>query len=381
MKRTLSLGLLMGLCGACGTYPLNQQNDAGSASRTGDKIRFLGRVNENATGGTELAWPGTGVVTAFSGKSLKVNMTVSDPTDINEIQVVLDGNTQANAVTVKQGTTQFTVTADSDGVHDLQLIKRTEVSNGKLLFKGFDPASSLVATPAPSSRFIEFIGDSITAGYGVLGTSVNCPHVGAKIANPDLEDAYDAYGWVTARALNADVSLVAISGRGVFINNDGSPGTQPDEPTMPTVWKRIDPDDTTDTYTFSRQADVVVINLATNDFSYYDNNKKSAPPQDGFVSAYVNLVKDVRKKYPKAQIILALGPMLYNDTSTGVNMVGIAQTYIKAVVSQLGDSHVSTIQFPANSTNVGCDYHPNVTSQANMASALEAQIKQVTGWQ
>ena len=386
MKRTLSFSLLMAMASACGTAstdPSNPNGSTGQASgpRTGAKIRYLGRVNENAAGGTMLAWPGTGVITAFKGTSLNVHMTVVDPTDINEIQVVMDGQPQDTAVTVDKSVTQFTVTADKDGTHDLQLIKRTEVADGKLLFSGFDSNASLVATPAVATRLIEFIGDSITAGYGTLGTGVQCPTVGSKVVNPDLEDAYKSYGSVTAQTLQADVSLVAISGRGVLINNDGSPGTNADEPTMPSVWTLLDPTDKTSTYDFKRPADVVVINLSTNDFSYYSNKSPATvPPQAAFVAAYTKLVQDVNSKYPHAQVVLALGPMLY-DSST-VKQLSTARTYVQAVVTGLGSpSNLSTIEFPANSTDVGCDYHPNVTSQANMAKALVTQVQKVTGWQ
>ena len=391
MKRTISLGMLMGLVSACGTYnyPVGQDPNGGGGSaqntnvpRTGATVRYLGRVNENATGGTLLSWPGTGIITAFNGKTITVNMTVKDPTDINEMEVVVDGKSQTTPIIVKGSTAQYTVTADTDGTHDLQLIKRTESSIGKVLFQSFTPASSLVATPAQSTRLIEMIGDSITAGYGVLSNGANdCGSPGAKITDPNTESAFKAYGSVAARTLNADVSLVAISGRGVSINNDGSPGTNATEPTMPTLWTLIDSDDTNSTYDFKRQADVVVINLATNDFYWWAEPAQGAtvPPQSSYVNAYVKLVKDVRSKYANAQIILALGPMMSDYNS--MKQLTTAQSYIKAVVSQLGDSKVSTINFPANSTDIGCNYHPNETSAANMADALVTQIKQVTGWQ
>ena len=59
------------------------------------------------------------------------------------------------------------------------MIKRTEAFvGGTVTFSGFTVDGTLVSpTPAKSvnyDRKLEMIGDSITCGYGVLGTSPSC---------------------------------------------------------------------------------------------------------------------------------------------------------------------------------------------------------------
>jgi lysophospholipase L1-like esterase len=75
--------------------------------------------------------------------------------------------------------------------------------------------------PAGASRLIEVIGDSISCGYGDLG----------KLADSEClttESHWDSYEAVAARALGAEVSTIAASGRGVIRNYGGdTSGTMP----------------------------------------------------------------------------------------------------------------------------------------------------------
>jgi hypothetical protein len=54
-----------------------------------------------------------------------------------------------------------------------------------------------------------FIGDSITAGYGVLCNVSEAPFTA------ETESAYHTYAAVAARALDADAHVIAYSGKGV----------------------------------------------------------------------------------------------------------------------------------------------------------------------
>ncbi len=63
--------------------------------------------------------------------------------------------------------------------------------------------------PQPRDRRLLFIGDSITAGYGVL-----CNDTAAPFA-AETESAYHTYAAVAARALDADAHVIAFSGKGV----------------------------------------------------------------------------------------------------------------------------------------------------------------------
>ena len=67
--------------------------------------------------------------------------------------------------------------------------------------------------PLPRDRRLLFIGDSITAGYGVLCNDSAAPFT------PDTESAYHTYAAVAARALNADAHVIAYSGKGAHVHS------------------------------------------------------------------------------------------------------------------------------------------------------------------
>ena len=117
---------------------------------------------------------------------------------------------------------------------------------------------------------IEFVGDSITCGYGVDDENYE-HHFSTK-----TEDVTKAYAYKAAEALNADYSMVAISGYGII-----SGYTEGDEPipeqTIPQYYDTLGfsyggfgaskPQDIKWDFT-KRQPDIIVINLGTNDSSY-----------------------------------------------------------------------------------------------------------------
>ena len=62
--------------------------------------------------------------------------------------------------------------------------------------------------PDPRDRRLLFIGDSITAGFGVLCNDSDAPFT------PETESAWHAYAAVASRALDSDAHVIAYSGKG-----------------------------------------------------------------------------------------------------------------------------------------------------------------------
>src|SRR5207248_2231555 len=107
----------------------------------------------------------------------------------------------------------------------------------------------LPATPGPARR-LEVIGDSISCGYGNEGKDQN-EHFAAQ-----TENACETYGFLTARRFGAGYACVAWSGKKMWPDN-----------TVGEFYDRALPADPDSTWEFSKWTpDVVVINLATNDF-------------------------------------------------------------------------------------------------------------------
>ena len=210
----------------------------------------------------------------------------------------------------------------SAGTHTVEIFKRIESAPGgapdlgKGVFNGFRiPVAGSIVPLAPKPHRIEFIGDSITCGYGdeVSTTDPANSHYTTAASN-----AYDAYGAVAARSLNAEYMAVAYSGRGVYRNNSTATQTipdldgltLPDEPSGP-MWSIR-----------AWTPDVVVVNLGTNDFY-------AAPTDDAlYQSTYISFLQTLRGYYPDALFIVTTNPMLsnYYPTNPVTNMLQASWT-------------------------------------------------------
>ena len=357
----------VGGAGTGGSATTSSTSSAATSSSTGgseptEAIHFLGRFDKTDPQAPSFAWPGSAIVTRFSGTGLDVSLH-DDGT--NFFAVSIDGAEPTVLATSGAKDTYTLAQGLPDGEHDAVLFRRTESFQGAVHFHGFTAAGgkSLIPTPAPFKRRIELIGDSITCGYGNEGAGPNCNFTAAT------ENEWMAYGAITARALAAEPHVIAYSGKGAYRDNTGNVESQ-----MPEIYGRIFADDNKSKWDFSTwTADVVVVNLGTNDFATGD-------PGQPYVDAYTGLVQQVRGHYPEAYILCAVGSML-----SGANLTkDIA--YVKGVVAAAnaaGDAKVSFVdlgQQNGNADGYGCNYHPSVKTDQLMATKLTAAIKAVTGW-
>jgi lysophospholipase L1-like esterase len=224
--------------------------------------------------------------------------------------------------------------------------------------------SGQVLAPPPVTRRLEFIGDSITCGYGIEGANESCGFT------PQTENHYLTYAAITARNLQAELSTVAWSGKGVVCNygDDATSCTDP----LPTYYDRTLPNHADSSWDFSRfQPDAVVVNLGTNDLS-----TNTDPDQATFENAYKALLKHVRQVYPSAYILCTNGPLLSGPDLTTV------RGYITDVVTQLADPKISSFEIAPQdgSDGYGCDYHPSLERHKKMATVVTAALKTALGW-
>jgi lysophospholipase L1-like esterase len=325
-------------------------------------VLFIGRFDTSNPTGPKFSWGTTTIKAAFQGTGIKVNLK---STGDNWFEVIIDGNVKTPInVTAQSASPIILASGLTNGNHTVELVKRTEAWVGDVQFLGFTVTDgSLLAAPTPSSRRIEFIGDSITCGYGNEGTSQY------QSFTTKNENAYQAYGAITARLLEADPITVSWSGKGV-IRNYGGDTTD----VMPSIYSRILAYDSTLQWNPSQWIpQVVVINLCTNDYSV------GIPDRTAFTTVYSNLVARIRTQYPDAHIYCAMGPMLSGDNQSN------ARDYISGVVNEknsAGDSKVHYIEFPVQewANGYGEDWHPSLITHQLMADQLAARISTDLGW-
>jgi lysophospholipase L1-like esterase len=329
-------------------------------------IRFLGRVNPATR---ELTWPGTGVSFTFTGSSAKIGIEAISGT--SSADIIIDGRT--TVISEVNGTSFSTPPGLRHGNHTVILRKRSEASYGTITV-GSVTTDGIFGPDAYSGRKIEFIGDSITVGYGLDGV-LPCVNSATVENNPKT------YAALAADAVGADYDIIAWSGIGVTRNYvSPTPDTSDIMPQRYTRYGALDP---LNSYTFpaNKTPDAVVIGLGTNDFGYQAGVRDPIVPAE-YTTAIVSFVKTIRAHYPKASFFLLTSPML-NDgyPSTADAQKTTQKNALEAAVAQLKNStSIQVVDMPSQGSDVGCDYHPNAATHAEEAEILATALAKEMGW-
>ena len=375
MKQTL-LSLLLALVSVSASAIVTVPLKGSVISPTDQHIRYMGRIS--FTNPERPAWnyPGVQIIAAFEGTSLRM---MAKPRSGYFMAQIDQAEPFKVAFRGERDSVVTLATALPDSRHTVRLMYVIEGYEFFPEFWGFvlDEGRQLVEAPALSSRKIEFIGNSITCGYGNEGLN--------KFEHFDYatENHYYSYASITARNLEAQHWVVARSGIGAYRNYDG-PKTGNPESCMPVqyeytgyAWKpelRKEPTFLREKWDFSRyQPDVICINLGTNDLSTPNYDLKLLK------QSYQKLLKMVRQHNPKSKIVFLTGTMLYNqELQTAIQMLNeIADEAQKA-----GDKEVYRFDMPHIDGDVflGNDWHPNVYQDEKMAGELTAYLRKLMGW-
>ncbi|MGD9991657.1 MAG: GDSL-type esterase/lipase family protein [Salinivirgaceae bacterium] len=325
---------------------------------TNPNIQYLGRVDYTNPLAPRFYAAGTGFRVKFSGTYCQVllNDQVRYGTYHNYIQVLIDGVPTRMQTTDKMNTLELAKDLP-DGEHTLMIFKDTEAGIGYLELAGFRCDELLEPDPLPEQR-IEFIGNSITCGYGADDSQIACNAAEWY----DQHNAYRSYGPEVARRLNAQWMLTSVSGIGMIHSCCDITYEMPD------IYHSVNMTTGDYPWDFTRyQADVVTICLGQND-GVQDSVK--------FCSAYVNFIETVRTKYPQAQIVCLTSPMADNYLFSALDK------YLSGIVAychEQGDIKVHKLALSHN-MNSGCDAHPSMDEHLQVANELEPFIKQLMNW-
>ena len=376
MKKYLLLAL-MALIGhsafsANKTFPLKGT----FVSPADQHILYAGRISFANPERPAWNYPGVQIVAAFEGTSLKM---LAKPRSGYFMAQIDQADPFKVAFRGERDSVVTLATALPDGRHTVRLMYIIEGYEFYPEFWGFllDTGRSLVEAPALPSRKIEFIGNSITCGYGNEGTD-KMEHF-----EYETENHYYSYASITARNLNAQHWVVARSGIGAYRNYDG-PKTGNPESHMPVQYEytgyalhkqlRQEPTFLKEKWDFSRyQPDVICINLGTNDLS--------TPNYDLTLlkQGYQRLYKMVRQHNPHAKIVLLTGTMLYNEEQKiAIRLLD----ELAAEAHQSGDPEVYRFDMPhiMGDAFLGNDWHPNIFQDEKMAGELTAFLRGLMNW-
>ncbi|KAF1977961.1 acetylxylan esterase [Bimuria novae-zelandiae CBS 107.79] len=218
------------------------------------------------------------------------------------------------------------------------------------------------------SRKIEFIGDSLMAGYSATYEALSGfgYNIGAGFGNVEFSiTAYpgiclhDAECWGNARGQEyqfyrtVDTSPRAISLYG----------------TSPPRWD------------FSAHADpdVVLINIGTN-----DNNTATPPTREQYLQSYLAFVPAVHKLYPRAQIVLMSLWNGFSRTGSSYRQSGayideiyqVYQTYVRE-----GYVHYFNSTGILQHNDIGPQWHPTDVGHIKVASHVMQYLRIKFGWE
>ena len=229
---------------------------------------------------------------------------------------------------------------------------------------------------AGNARKIEFIGDSITCGYGVDDEDPLHPFKTAT------EDVTRAYAYKTAKALDADYSMFSISGYGIISGYTGDPAVQMKDQRIPDFYEFMGfsydtlpgiPAPSQIPWDFTRyQPDAIVINLGTNDDSFCQDFEER---QQDYCDSYVRFLKVVRRHSPNAMLICVLGLM-------GDRLYPWVCKAAKKYSEETGDERIATVHLPEQDASIGyvSDYHPLESAHEKAAGELIPAIQRIMGW-
>jgi lysophospholipase L1-like esterase len=311
-------------------------------------VRVNGRFAKEVVGKDTVlrtSFSGTSFTIAFEGT--EVSILLKSPANV--FNVILNGK-QIPPLDLSTNSDEKHLIAKNleKGIHVITVAKRTESSQGDDIFKGFavKGVPKKEALPFEPKLKIEFLGNSITAGYGVLDS------VKENTYSPITEDVFSSYAGVAARELKAEIRTVAFSGRGIYRNHPDSKDDRPLPEFFPYVSVNANIP-----WDFSWQPDIVVINLGTNDFAL------GVPDSAKFVDSMVKFAKQINEKYPKAEIVIIDGPMLNDFYPEGVPSLTLCRDFLDAAKNELAKQGLAVHRFSLSpqdgSLGYGADWHPS----------------------
>ena len=262
----------------------------------GDRVKQLGRTFDK--NGRLL------LKDSYSGLSFyckgRVRLTITPEKEADKdscpyVGVVIDDDTEAvRKIAITREIKNVEIAKGDGKQHKIDIVKLTEEQYGNIYFSGlcFEDEDSVKKTES-YNKSVLFIGDSITAGYGVDGID------GEGDFTTFEENVLSSSAILTAKKINAEVYVFASSGNGIISRWIEPEKDEPNEDgLMPVIFPF-------EKETFP-EADYIFVNLGTNDNSYI---KGKAERINRFKKEYTKFIVKLRKLYPKSKLFIAFGVM------------------------------------------------------------------------
>lgn len=342
-----------------------------------ENVKMLGRTYFDE-GVLYCALSGTGAEFSFTGTKCTVviggdaNSSNSGAKDNHaRIGIYLDGERVIDDMIDESEKSYDVFTSETEKSATVSIVKLSESPMSTIGIKEIKCTGSAIKPTENKDMLIEFIGDSITCGYGIDDPDKDHHFVTAT------EDITKAYGYLAAKALDADYSMVSFSGYGI-ISGYTDNGNKVTAQTVPQFYTKLgyswgtngtfSPQNVDWDFT-KRQPDLVVVNLGTNDDSYTQNDTDK---QNEYAENYKEFLKVIREKNPEARILCVFGVM-------GDRLYPYVEQAVNGYSEETGDAKISALKIRPHSARDGysADWHPSVKTQERVAEEVAAEIEKL----
>lgn len=318
-----------------------------------ERIKRLGR-HTYCDDMPAFCWSNSGVKFSFRGNKIMLSFLPFKTPYTHYVLVKLDR--YAQRFPISTGNEKIIIEGLENRKHDFEMLKITEGEgiDERIVLTGIEIDGISPDIMPPREKInrlkLEFVGDSLTAGYGNLGPETE------KKFHTYQQDSTQAYAYICAELLDAEAHYVCYSGKGIFSDCNGKHNYE--IPEFFTHASRV----TREPWDFSKWTpDAVVINAGTNDFCGGVNG-------EDFENAVVDFLKQVRVTYPDAYIFWAYGMMQLK-----------AIPYLESAFKKFGDKRSRFIKLNwlyDYKDELGANGHPNVKSARRQAKVVAKVIKQ-----
>lgn len=338
-------------------------------------------------------WTASGFSMHFSGDRLEMDATAypddfpGEDKNLPWVAVLVDGQKEPERlIRLDEGRKSYLLfSAGQTGRHVVRVVKRSENSKGRIALHRLTLSGEPECAPAQKETRLklEFIGDSITCGFG------NAMEPGALMFTTALEDGLAAYPAVAAGLLGAEYQSICISG--IPLSEPSDPALRLRLPDYPDFSSPPLAMETQYTYTdryhqeksrlngrftlwdFKRyQPDAIVLNLGTNDAFRMSVTGGGANEELHFQRRYSAFLQTLRLLNGSGPVIACtLGPMNYF----------LYDMIVKAAAEHgdaTGDKRFFCMKYGAINPwdeGFGGLGHPNIKTHARMGHELADALK------
>lgn len=342
------------------------------------RLYYHGRTFD-VDNGVGIDWSNSGVSLNVKASQVKMALKAQNGSNATQgnrsyVQVYVNGE-KSQKILLKDGEHYYDIATELNPqeVTEIKVLKVTEANFSYVDLKNISVRGSVEPIDRKVKK-IEVIGDSISAGYGILSEA------NAKGFKAVEEDSTYTYAALLADKLDAELTLLASSGSGVFMDSSGLKSGESKNNKAANVWpdmydysivargQRGSAQSTSKKWDFTNDhPDIILVNLGTNDaanvakLSQDDLNSGVSQAVESFLTKLTTI-------HPNAKIVWCYG--LMNNKLTNVIQDAV-ESFAKT------NDKVFFIELPKQyefSDVTGADSHPNAVTHQKVADYIYERL-------